>query len=156
MTVSWAGRSLDNASLRELAQVFRSLAPLPLPTPSGSYRAEFVGPGWLRKLAPPALAVGGLCGWWGKEFDGQEAVNLVERSEIRRRVLPMTVVVAPSAVDGKPAISLHYPKGSRFPWPWIVDEARPLDDATLLCMTLVNLSWAPRTAFPFLLHWVEE
>ena len=156
MTASWADRSLVDGSLQDLGLVFRSLASLSLPAPSGIYRAEFVGPGWLRRLAPPALAFGGLRGWWGKAFDGQGAINIVERGEIQLRVLPMTMVVAPSAVDGQPAIRLHYPQGSPFPWPWIVDEARRLDDTTLLCMTLVNLSWAPRVAFPFLLHWVEE
>jgi hypothetical protein len=155
MTARWAGRSLIDDSLQELGQAFRSLAALPLPSPAGIYRAELVGPGWLRRLAPPALALGGLRGWWGKAFDGQGAVNIVERDGIQLRVLPMAVLVAPSLVDAKPAISLHYPKGSPFPWPWIVDEARRLDETTLLCMTLVNLPWAPKVAFPFLLHRVD-
>jgi hypothetical protein len=68
----------------------------------------------------------------------------------------MTVVTMLSLLDGTPTVALHYPPGSPLPWPWIIDEVRRLDEKTLLCMTLVNLSWLPRVPFPFLLHCMEE
>ncbi len=150
------GQSLLGKPFNSFAPLFFSLAPPEISALTGVYRAEFVGPGWLRTLAPLALALGGLRGWWGKAFGEQgDAINIVERGGIQRRVLPMTVVTAPSLLDGKPAVTLHYPPGSRFPWYWIVDELRRLDETTLLCVTLVNLSWVPKAAFPFLLQRVE-
>ena len=60
---------LVHESLGHLRRLFTSLpAPVSL---AGVYRAEFVGPAWLRTLAPPSLALGGLAGWWGKAFDGR-------------------------------------------------------------------------------------
>jgi len=120
---------------------------------AGVHWAEFVGPAWLRKSAPSALVLGGLSGWWGKEFLGPAgATNLVQRQGRLLRVLPMKLIVAPSLLDGRPAVQLHYPPGSRLPWPWILDELRQLDESTLLGMTLVKARRFPRIAFPFVLH----
>jgi hypothetical protein len=141
------------ASLGHYRQIFTSL-PMPAPESlTGVWQAEFVGPAWLRLSAPPALAIGGLARWWGKEFtEPGRAANLVRRGADLARVLPMVVTAAPSLLDGKPGISLGYPPGSPFPWPWIVDEVRRLDEQSLLCMTVVNVRWLPKLAFPFLLH----
>jgi hypothetical protein len=150
------GNRLGGAkSLGDLRQLFTSLSAPESPT--GTYRAEFVGPTWLRKLAPPALAIGGLAGWWGKEFaEPGRAVNLVRRGDTLARVLPMTVANRPSLLDGRPGITLSYPPGSPFPWPWIVDEVRRLEAEAFLCMTVVNVRWLPRLVFPFLLHLVGQ
>jgi hypothetical protein len=141
-------------SLGRLRRLFTSLpAPESL---TGVYRAEFVGPVWLRTLAPPSLALGGLAGWWGKAFDNQDgAVNIVVRSGTQRRVLPMTIARVPSLLDGVPGFTLGYPKGSRLPWPWIVDEVRRLDEQTLLCMTVIKPKGLRKLAFPFVLHSVS-
>ena len=134
-------------------QIFTSLPAPAAESLTGIWQAEFVGPAWLRLSASPALAIGGLARWRGKEFtEPGRAVNLVRRGETLARVLPMVVTAAPSLVDGKPGVSLGYPPGSPFPWPWIVDEVRRLDVETLLCMTVVALRWLPRLAFPFLLR----
>lgn len=149
-------QSLIGKPLNSIRPLFASLYSPEVGALSGVYRAEFVGPGWLRQMAPTALALGGLAGWWGKVFDGQGgATNIVQRGDARCRVLPMTVVSAVSLVDGKPCLTLRYGKDVRFPWPWIVDEVRRLDEMTLLCVTLVNLSWAPKLPFPFLLQQAE-
>jgi hypothetical protein len=142
---------LVHESLGRLRRLFTSLAaPGSL---AGVYRAEFVGPAWLRTLAPPSLALGGLAGWWGKAFDGQGgAVNIVVRDGTQRRVLPMTIAGIPSLIDGVPGLTLSYPKGSPFPWFWIVDEVRRLDEQTLLCMTVIKPRGLRKLAFPFVLH----
>ncbi len=95
-------------SLGRLRRLFTSL---PAPdTLTGVCRAEFVGPAWLRALAPPSLALGGLAGWWGKAFDGRGgAVNIVVRDGTQRRVLPMTIARVPSLIDGIPGLTLGYP-----------------------------------------------
>jgi hypothetical protein len=138
-------------SLERLRRLFSSL-----PAPdilTGVYRAEFVGPAWLKILAPPSLALGGLAGWWGKAFDGRGgAVNIVVRDGTQHRVLPMAIARVPSLIDGVPGLTLGYPKGSPFPWPWIVDEVRRLDERTLLCMTLIKSKGLSKLAFPFVLH----
>jgi hypothetical protein len=142
---------LTHESLGGLRRLFTSLsAPDSL---TGVYRAEFVGPAWLRVLAPPSLALGGLAGWWGKAFDGRGgAVNIVVRGGTQHRVLPMTITRVPSLIDGGPGFTLSYPQGSPFPWPLIVDEVRRLDEQTLLCMTVIKPKGLRKLAFPFVLH----
>lgn len=142
---------ITRESLVRLRRQFSSLAaPDSL---AGVYRAEFVGPAWLRILAPPALALGGLAGWWGKVFDGRgSAANIIVRGGTQQQVLPMMAVHAPSLIDGVAGITLIYSKGSPFPWPWIVDEVRRLDNQTLLCITVVRPRGLRWLAFPFVLH----
>ncbi len=142
---------IASKSLGRLRRLFTSL-----PAPEsliGIYRAEFIGPAWLKILAPPSLALGGLAGWWGKAFDDQGgAVNIVVRDGSQRKVLPMTIARAPSLIDGVPGMTLGYPNSSPFPWPWIVDEVRRLDEQTLLCMTVAIPRGLRKLAFPFVLH----
>ena len=142
---------ITHESLGHLRRLFISL---PAPdTLTGVYRAEFVGPAWLRALEPPSLALGGLAGWWGKAFDDRgRAINIVVSEGNQRRVLPMTIARGPSLIDGVTGFTLGYPKGAPFPWPWVVDEVRRLDEQTLLCMTLVKSKSLSQLAFPFALH----
>lgn len=136
---------------------FRALfASLPVPSADelrGTYRAAFVGPGWLRASAAPALAITGLGGWWGKEFhlDGT-AINIVARAGRFSTRFAMRVTPAGSFVDGKDGLSLRYQPGNPFPWAYVVDELRRLDAATLLGMTVADAGPLRRLAFPFILQ----
>ena len=122
-------------------------------TLEGVWQGEQVGPGWYRTLAGPSLAIGGLGGWWGKEFDGQGGIdNLLERGGALRRTLPGRVQEAASLLDGKPCRRIAYPKGSRLPWVWVVDELRQVGKGELMGMMVLNVRWLPRLAFPFTLH----
>lgn len=144
-------------TLGSFQSLFKTLTPPEPAALAGIYQAEFVGPAWLRKTAPLSLALGGLSGWWGKAFNGQgHGDNILRRRGSFMRVLPMVVRSAPSRLDGKEGITISYPAGSPFPWPWIVDEVRRFDPTTLLGMTLVTLDWAPKVALPFLLHYREN
>ena len=116
----------------------------------GMWRGRPVGPGWFVTLAGPGLAIGGLGGWWGKDFDGQGGIdNLLEHEGTFRRTLPGRVQQAESLVDGKPCLRIEYPKGSRLPWVWVVDELRRVGEGELLGMMVLNISWLPHLAFPF-------
>ena len=119
----------------------------------GRYRAAFVGPGWLRKAAGPALVVSGLGGWWGKEFyqDGT-AMNIVTRAGEFSMRFPMRFMNARSFIDGKDGLALHYQPGNPFPWPFVVDEIRQLDASTLLGMTMADVRGLRGLAFPFILQ----
>jgi hypothetical protein len=122
----------------------------------GRYQACFVGPGWLRKAAGPALAVSGLGGWWGKEFSTNgEAVNIVLRAGIFSTRFAMKLVQARSFLDDRQGLALHYQPGSPLPWPFIVDELRRVDDNLLLGMTLVNIRGLRGLAFPFVLRRID-
>lgn len=150
-------RQLNRQTLGSFQPLFKTLATPEPAALAGIYQGEFVGPAWLRKSAPLSLALGGLSGWWGKAFDGQgHGDNILRRRGSFMRVLPMVVRLAPSRLDGKEGITISYPAGSPFPWPWIVDEVRRLDPTTLLGMTLATLDRAPKVAFPFLLHYREK
>ena len=89
-----AGRSLpaelNRLGLLAFPPLFAALEPPPADSLRGVFRGAFVGPGWLRWLAGPLLAVTGLGGWWGKDFDEQgNAVNLVMRQGQLQRRYPM-------------------------------------------------------------------
>jgi hypothetical protein len=140
---------------------FRSLfAGLPIPEPGsilGTYQAAFVGPGWLRTSAGPALDMSGLGGWWGKEFfaDGS-AINIVQRQGVFSRRFTMHIVVASSLVDKRQGLALHYQPGNPFPWMFVIDELRQLDATRLLGMTIANLPGLRGLAFPFVLQQVSN
>jgi hypothetical protein len=124
--------------------LFKSLAVPDAASIRGRYRAACAG---------PALALTGLRGWWGKEFhaDGT-AVNLLRRGGELVPRFPMIVVRAGSMIDRQDGLALHYRRGSPFPWMFVVDELRRLDDTALLGMTVPNAGGLRRLAFPFLLQ----
>ena len=118
----------------------------------GVYRSAFVGPWWLRTIAGPGLYPLGLGGWWGKQFDGRgQGNNIVRRRGRLATRLPVTLAEAPSLIDGRPCLAVLYPPESPFPWPWVIDELRLVDDCRLLGMTLVSRSPLKRFPLPFLL-----
>ena len=142
---------MDGNSFRHYREQFASLEPPE--TLAGVWQGEPVGPGWYRALAGPSLAIGGLGGWCGKEFDGQGCIdNLLQRDSALRRTLRGEVTRAESLVDGKPCLRIVYPQGSRLPWTWIVDELRQAGEDELLGMMVLNIRWLPHLAFPFALH----
>jgi hypothetical protein len=142
-------------NFREFRDLYATLDPPE--SVAGVWRGRPVGPGWFVTLAGPALAAGGLGGWWGKDFDGQGGIdNLLERGGDLRRTLPGRVQRAGSLLDGRQCLRIEYPKGSRLPWVWVVDELRQVAEGELLGMMVLNISWLPRLAFPFALHASEE
>ena len=154
MTVDVA--ALNQQSLSHFKGLFASLDPPPFQALTGVYQAAFVGPGWVRALAGPALKVTGLDGWCGKAFDGQGGgLNIVRRQGRMERLLPMRVIETPSFIDDRPGLALAYPTDAHPPWPWIRDELRRLDEGALLGMVLVWRGPLWRFPFPFLLRQVE-
>ncbi|MCX6078327.1 MAG: hypothetical protein NTW32_02230 [Chloroflexi bacterium] len=140
-------------SLKQFRSLFASLA-IPLPdTILGTYHAAFVGPTWLRTAAAPALSVSGLGGWWGKEFltDGS-ATNIVLRAGVFSSLFQMRLIETRSFIDQKHGLALHYQPESPFPWMFVVDELRRLDETSLLGMTIANLQGLRGLAFPFILQ----
>lgn len=118
----------------------------------GRFRAEFIGPAWLRLTAGPSVALAGLRDWWGKELSGVgPAHNLVGRRGHMVRTLPMQLRFANSLVDGRACAALRYGPESPRPWPHVVDELRTLDEARLLGMTVIDVPLLRALAFPFLL-----
>ena len=142
---------MKGKSFHDFRTLYATLDPPKMP--AGVWRGRPVGPGWFVTLAGPALAIGGLGGWWGKAFDGQGGIdNLLERGGALRRTLPGRVQEAASLLDGRPCQRIAYPKGSRLPWVWVVDELRQVGEGELLGMMVLNIGWLPRLAFPFTLH----
>ena len=142
-----------SGSLSSCRDMFSSKEPPEPALLQGVYQAAFVGPAWLRLSAGPSLALLGLRGWWGKEFDGAGgAINLVSRGTDLVDKYSMRVESAVSLIDHKDSVRLSYPSSNPFPWPWVIDELRQIDQDHLLGMTIVNLAWLRRIAFPFLLR----
>jgi hypothetical protein len=152
----------DKRSLRALHRAFRE-APTPeLARLIGSHEAEFVGPAWLRLPSPLTMRLTGMPGWCGKAFrtpaeggDSLEGENLLRRRGQLVPSIPMSAELAPSRVDGRPALVVSYPPDARWPWRRVNDELRALDERTLLGLTF-GIPGAPRGGSPFLLHRMEE
>lgn len=144
---------LNQLSLREIRQLFKTLVPPEANSLRGLQRGLFVGPGWLQRLWGPTLAISGLGNWWGKDFDDKgKAVNLVRRKGLIERRFPMYLVEHVSYMDGQLGLALRYQSGNPFPWPLIVDELRRVDETTVMGMTLVDFGPLRRLAFPFILQ----
>ena len=145
--------SLNSLGLFGFPRLFAELELPPMDSLRGVFKGSFVGPGWLRWLAGPLLAVTGLGGWWGKEFDLQgNAINLVQRQGRMERRFPMLLEPEVSRLDRRPGLSLRYAPENSLPWPWIVDELRGLQPGMILGMSMLRpraLSWL---ALPFVLE----
>ena len=144
---------LDQMNLKSFRELFTSLVIPEASSLRGVYRASFVGPAWLRSSAGPALVISGLGGWWGKEFhDDGTAVNIVLRAGKFSTRFPMKFVKATSFIDRKDGLMLQYQQGNPFPWMYVVDEIRQIDEMTILGMTLANVNGLRGLAFPFILQ----
>ncbi|MDP9270957.1 MAG: hypothetical protein M3O76_05100 [Actinomycetota bacterium] len=124
----------------------------------GEHDGEFAGPWWLRSTGPITMWLTGMPGWCGKSFrpptsgsDVIEGTNLVRRGDQLVASIPMNARIAPSRVDGRTALIVHYPKDARFPWRNVTDELRPLDDRTLLGLSF-GIPGSPPGGAPFLLR----
>ena len=143
---------LTKGSLASFRTLFSTLTTPDLAFMQGVYQSAFTGPHWLRTIAGPGLYLFGMGGWWGKQFDGHgRGSNIVcRRSALSTRV-PVTLAEAPSLIDGRPSLIVNYSSELSFPWPWVIDELRAIDDRRLLGMTLVTRSPLDRLPLPFLL-----
>lgn len=126
---------------------FARLPVPPVASRTGDWQVTFVGPGWLRRSAPIAIAAAGLPGWSGKRLlAADRAVNCLADG---RTVLPMQVAEALSVLDGRPVLAFTY--GPAAPWPWcrVRDEIRALAPGRWLGMTVVALPGLRRVGWPF-------
>ena len=151
--MTYSIEEFNRMSLKQFKDLFISLS---IPNPNnirGKYRASFVGPTWLRTSAAPALSISGLGGWWGKEFfDDGTAINIIFHAGNFSTRFKMKFVNARSFIDDKDGLALHYQKGNPFPWMYVVDEIRRVDESTLLGMTIANVNGLRGMAFPFILQ----
>jgi hypothetical protein len=153
MTISVQAQELNSQSLVSFKSLFAALPAPTMGSVAGTHRSEFVGPWWLRQVAGPGLVPLGLGGWWGKQFDAQgDGLNIVHRRGIIATIMPVRLVEMNSLIDGRPGLAVSYPRDSRLPWPWVVDELRRIDNNCLLGMTLVTKRPLHTIALPFLLH----
>src|SRR5512132_248541 len=104
------------ASVRELQQAFREAPEPELGALVGLHEAEYAGPAWMRLAGPLAMRLTKMPGWWGKAFrapvegaDELEGENVLRRGGHLESSIPMRARVAPSRVDGRPALVVSYP-----------------------------------------------
>lgn len=158
MQESGSGTRLNQMPLSAFKPLFSTLNFPQIAALEGYHQAEFVGPRWLRRLAGPGLRLGGMSGWWGKLFDLQgRGSNVVREGRGLHPVLPITAHIRPSLIDKKPCAAVVYPDRARWPWPWITDELRWLEEEkSLLGMMIYQGMGLQRLALPFLLHSVGK
>ncbi len=156
MPASQQAQRLNALPIKQFKTIFATLQSPELAAVKGVYRSMFTGPAWLRAIAPPGLWPLGLGGWQGKWFSGDgEGLNLVLRGGELRRKFPIRATQSPSLIDGAPCLSIHYTRECPFPWPYVIDELRSLDENCLLGLTMVNLKSLLGLALPFLLYHQE-
>jgi hypothetical protein len=144
---------LNTMSLPEIWRYFGTLKPPEPDSLTGYYRGIFVGSAGLHALWRPLLRITGLGGWWGKEFDTSgNAVNLTIRRGCCEPRFSMFVITQRSYLDRLPGLAMRYRPENPFPWPYILDEIRRINDRALLGMTLVDVRPFRRLAFPFILE----
>lgn len=143
-----------------LAAFKRLFGELALPERSalaGIYRAEFTGPGWLRRLAGPSLALAHFAGWCGKELLADDCgQNLFLRHGKLQRGFPFRLQERPSALDGRPSLVVVYARDAAFPWPLMADELRQYQPGCLLGLTYADRPGLHQLVFPFLLHAISQ
>jgi len=143
--------AVRTASIRELQQLFGTLGVPPTP-PSGLYRAEFIGPTWLRLSGRPGVSLAGLPRWLGKRFLGPDsATNVLAGKDGNTEKLHMHCATVSSSIDGRPSLVLTYGPRAPRPWRWVRDELRYIDDRMLLGMTVIEQPLLRRLPLPFLL-----
>lgn len=139
---------------------FRALPAPALDQLAGTHEAVFVGPVPLRFAAPRSIALAGMPRWYGKRFEpGAESGTLAGVNLLRRRDgrgfeerHPMTATVAPSWLDGAPALVVSYGERGPIPWRWVRDEFRPAGEGTLLGLTFMVSPALRALAAPFVLE----
>lgn len=118
-----------------LIEAIRRYPQLPEPAslPVGDYRAVLLGPAWFRAFAMFGLALAGLPRWTGKRFrpdgSGDNLLRPAGGQGPAVEFLPMALSLAVSPHDGRRVVRVGYDAASRFPWPAVVDELRPLPGA---------------------------
>jgi hypothetical protein len=143
---------LNRAPLAAFPTMYRELEAPTLGQLVGTHRSAFVGPAWLRSIAPPGLALGGLGGWWGKRFDASgSGVNLVMHSGKPEAILPVRLEFRSSRVDARTTACVLYPPESRWPWPHVLDELRVLEPGCLLGLTFFQIGVFSNLPLPFML-----
>ncbi|TGL62262.1 hypothetical protein EHQ58_03415 [Leptospira ognonensis] len=120
--------------------------------PQGTFEVQWTGPRWFQFVAKHGLGLLGFKYWFGKEFFGNEdATNLfkIPGSITKLRKYPMSVKIGVSRIDGNTSIQVSYPQSTRFPWPYVIDEFRSVNDDVLIGLSY--LKWAPIFPMPFYL-----
>ncbi|HSJ87757.1 MAG TPA: hypothetical protein VK909_11155 [Anaerolineales bacterium] len=144
---------LNRYPFRKFRPLFTALLVPDASSLPGKYRGAFVGPVWLKLGVKPALWITGLGGWWGKDiFQDGTAINIVLRDGNFSTRFPMELICGKSAFDERDGLALRYQKGNPFPWMFIVDEIRRIDEITLLGMSRTNIPGVCRFALPFVLQ----
>lgn len=132
-------------------RAFRKAARLDASEFRGVFDGYVVGPGWFRPAFRSMMAVGGLGGWQGKEFDATgNGGNLCLRGGRLRKVARMYVAgTVKSELDGQDTLALRYRAKSALGL--LQDEIRRFDGNTVLGMTYVDLRPGRRLPMPFAL-----
>lgn len=124
-------------AIRNYRLVYEQLTPPSAESLLGTHRGMILGRKLHRFISRPSLFLTRLGGWWGKQFETtDQGINIVQRRGRWRTTLPMLLEERLSLLDGKPSLVIVYPPASPWPWPWLIDELRRVDDATCLGLTV--------------------
>lgn len=143
------------SGIRSAQALFAGLSPPAALT--GCWRAEFVGPGWLRRLAPLGMSLSPLNGWRGKRFDAEgRGLNLVLRGGRVHGLVPMRQEARASRLDGRPVLASQYAADAPLLLRGVADEFRQLRTDCLLGLMTIDRPGLRGLALPFLLHRVAD
>jgi hypothetical protein len=150
---AWPSSQYLTQPVRAYQDHFRSLNIPSDDELEGRYKATFIGPAFLRYIAPKLLPLGGLKGWYGKAFSQEtRAINLLDQKGRLIERVPMERAITQSKFDLRNALVLTYGPEAPLPLRALRDEFRWLDQKTLLGITIVDLPILRRITLPFLLR----
>jgi hypothetical protein len=154
---TWSSPEFCNDAISSYKHLFCRLKAPTNEQLTGQYMAQFVGPSWLRFLAPKLLPLGGLSGWAGKSFSADNAaINLLnQKGQLVERV-PMVRALCASSVDADEALVLTYDSRAPIMLRSLVDELRTLDSDTLLGLTHMKVPLLKHLLMPFVLHRIKD
>ena len=130
--------------------LFRTLDPPDASQVEGLHVGQLVGPLWMRVSAPIGLAIGGLPGWYGKEFFGERhGINVCKILGFEFKKLPLTSRFGTSMYDGRASLIVRYQGPKAGHWADVQDEFRRVDEHKWLGITIIDRPLVRKMAFPF-------
>lgn len=141
-------------SEKELFELFSRLTPAQ--ELQGVYQPEFPGAKFMRPVKLWGLGLLGLPGWQGKQFFGDNAVNIITCNGHAAAGMTMKISIRPHKLDGELGLVATYPEDAPLIWRHCTDEFRVLDECTLLGMTHFDLPMIRHKPMMFVLHHAKD
>lgn len=137
-------------SEKALKQMYSSLQPVE--SLQGVYKADIPGPRILLPFKYLFLRLSGLPGWFGKDFKGEFALNMLQQKNRLVRGPKMLLAQKPHKTDQRTGLVATYHHDAPWLWRRCTDEFRHLSEDTILGVSYFNVPGFRNRPILFMLH----